>query len=217
MTRVECLNLALAKLGVGLVVSMGDATLPASQFGGILYQPTLDRVLRDFPWCFAEREIALALTGESPENAHWAFTYLLPEDCARVVAIKGATEETNQDRFRRQGRKLHCNESQAVLVYITNKIEPDDMDPDFRDAFVTLLASELAGPVIQDPRLAATLLEHYETVARPKAERNDGRENASRENAGIAVSIARSPLIRRRFAGMEPRAVQGYGDLPMPD
>lgn len=217
MTRVELLNLSLARLGVGLVVSMGDAALPASQFGGLLYQPTLDRALRDFPWCFAEREIALAETGDSPENAHFRHTYVLPSDCVRIVAIKGPTEALNAEFFRKQGRKLHCNEDAAVLVYITNLVEPDDMEPDFRDAFVTLLASELAGPLIQDPRLAASLLEHYETVARPKAERNDGRENASRENAGLAHSIARSPLIQRRFSGAMPHSVQGYGDLPMPE
>lgn len=216
MTKVEVVNLAIAKLGGSLVVTLGDSSIPGSHFGGLLYQPTLDQVLRTFPWEFATDEAALALTGATPESPHWNFTYLLPARCVRLRAILGPRPELPVDRFARRRRKIHCDVEGARASFVANDLAPDELDPDFLEAFVTLLASKLATPLLQDPRLAAAMLDHYETTALPVAKTHDARESASGENAGTARAIMTSPLVQSRLGGgMGQRA--GYGDLPMPE
>ena len=152
MTKVELVNLSLAKLGASLIVSLGDASIPESHFGELLYQSTLERVLRDFPWSFAEREAELAQLPEK-ETAKWAYSYALPSKFVRFLELIDSSGIPH-GHFHRTGMKIHCNVSPARVKYITHDLTPDDFDADFREAFVTLLASELATPLLQSPQLA---------------------------------------------------------------
>lgn len=196
MTNVEVVNLALAKLGASLILRLGDTSIPGSHFGALLYQPTLERALRDFPWSFAKREKLLAqLPAKLTER--WNYSYSLPAGFIRLLRLLDKNGRANES-FSRTGRELHCDLTPATLEFITGQIEPDDMDVDFREAFVTLLASELATPLLQSPQLAKSMMGEYLDVALPKAKAVDARETDSRENNTAYDAIARSPLVQSR-------------------
>lgn len=198
MTKTEVANLALSRLGASLIVRLGDETLPGSEQADLLYTPTLEEVLREFPWSFAEREESLAQL-PTAETEHFDYSYSLPAGCVRLLNIQTEYRENPINDFRRTGGKLHCNVSPARISYITSDLEPDDYDPDFREAFVVLLASNLAKPLLQSPQMAQALKEEYLTVSLPKAKTNDARETDSRENHGIIQSLRTSPLLASRF------------------
>ena len=188
---------------------LGDATIPASHFGEILYGPTLERVLREFPWSFATREVSLAQLPKK-ETANWDYSYALPAGFTRLLELQSDNVNLPYEQFYRTGKKLHCNVAPARLKYITTDLVPSDFDPDFREAFVALLASELATPLLQSPELAQSLKEEYLSVALPKAKTVDAREVDSRENHGPYEAIQRSPLIQSRF-------IRRGGAYPFPE
>lgn len=198
MTETEIVNLALAKLGASLIVRLGDASIPGSHFGKLLYLPTLGRVLREFHWSFATREASLAQLPER-ETAHWLYSYALPPKFVRLLELQSDHLYLPHNEFSRTGKHLHCNVSPARLKYITSDLVPDDFDADFREAFVVLLASEMATPLLQSPQLGQTLLQEYLTAALPNAKAIDARETQSRENHGPYRAIAESPLVQSRF------------------
>jgi|DEB0MinimDraft_10_1074344.scaffolds.fasta_scaffold01213_6 hypothetical protein len=198
MTKTEVANLALSRLGASLIIRLGDDTLPGSKEADLLYEPTLEEVLREFPWSFAEREADLAQLSTA-ETAHFNYSFQLPADCVRFLTLQTDYRDLPKNEFRRTGSKIHCDASTARVSYITSDLEPDDYDPDFRNAFVTLLASNLATPLLQSPNMAQALKDEYFRVALPKAKTVDGRETDAKENHGIAKSITTSPFVQARY------------------
>lgn len=212
MTETEIANLALSKLGASLIIRMGDASIPESHNAGILYQPTLERVLRDHQWSFAEREEALALL-PTAESRNWSYTYKLPANFARLVSIQSNTRGIPERNFHRTGFKLHCDVSPVFVHYIRKDVLPDEFDPDFREAFVTLLASELAKPILQSPEMKAQLFQEYTQVALPRAKATDAKETDSNENHGPYQAILNSPLNQARFGGRASTRGENYPPL----
>ena len=200
MTTVELVNLSLAKLGTSLIIRLGDAAIPGSHFGELLYQPTLERVLRDFPWSFATKEEQLAQLPTS-SSERYAYSYTLPADFVRLGELPKEGKYLRNEDFSRMGNVLNTNETPALLSYVGNKVTPDDMDPDFREAFVVLLASELATPLLQSVPHAEKFMTDYLGTALPKAKTSDARETGSSENYGPSRAIATSPLVQSRRHG----------------
>lgn len=198
MTKIDIVNLSLAKLGASLISRLGDDSLPASHFGDLLYQPTLERVLRDFPWSLATKESTLALLPVK-ETTNWDYTYALPRDCVRVLELVSGNENIPNEMFSKTGNRLHADIEDVVLKYVSSDVDPVIFDPDFREALVTILAAELANPIIQDPLKAQALMQEYTSISLPKAKAVDARETGSRENNGTFRSISQSPTVRARF------------------
>lgn len=198
MTTTEIVNLALSKLGSSLISSLGDETVPGSKHGDLLYMPMLNRILREFPWSFATREATLAQL-PAATSTDWDYSYTLPSDSVRLLKVKGTEKDSKEENFARHGNTLHAKITPVVVEYITNNIEPDDFDGDFQDAFVTLLASELAAPVKQSVQLGQAMREEYLTITLPKAKATDSREVGANENAGPYKAISKSPIIQSRF------------------
>lgn len=198
MTKTQIVNLAISKLGGSLVSSLGEPSIPGSHHGQLLYEPTLERVLREFPWDFASRETSLAQL-PTKGTINWDYSYSLPSDIARILRLQSNTEGSREEEFARTGSSLHCNISPAVLHYVSNDVEPNDFDSDFQNAFVTLLASELATPLMQSPELAAAMKAQYRDEALPQAKASDARETRSNENHGPYKAISESPMIQARF------------------
>lgn len=198
MTKTNIVNLALAKLGSSLVTRLGDASIPGSHFGELLYQPTLERVLRDFPWSFASREKSLPQMTVA-QSVEYDYSYSLPSDFIRIREIQGDVRYLKHEEFSRTGDAINTDRTPALLKYVSMDVTPDEFDPDFQEAFVVLLASELATPLLQSPQLAQTLKQEYLGTALPKAKAIDARETESKENNGPYEAIARSPLNQARF------------------
>ena len=198
MTKTEIVNLALSKLGATLIARLGDAALPGSHHGRLLYQPTLERVLRDFPWSFATREESLARLPAALVS-RYTYSFALPADFIRIGTLPETGGHIRNEDFTRAGQAIHTNKTTALLQYVHSSVEPDDFDPDFRDAFVTLLAAELATPLLQSPQLTQTLMQEYLGVSLPKAKSIDSRETESNENHGPYRAINSSPLCNSRF------------------
>lgn len=217
MTNTEIANLSMLKLGASLISSLGDAEIPGSHYAGLLFGPTRDDCLREFQWPFAEVSAFLALKATG-EHEFFEYTYQMPSDCVRIIHLLGESRWMNIEEFARQGQEVHSDKKNLKITYISNAVEPGDWDPDFREAFNVLLASRLAVPLLQAPRLKQALTEEYEAVALPKAMAAAAREVASRENSGPMKAIRRSPLNQVRWSGYadDQSRNQGFGDLPMP-
>lgn len=198
MTKAELVNLSLTKLGVSLITRLGDATIPASQYADQIYQPTLERILREYHWSFATEEVSLAMLPER-KLQNWAYSYSLPNNFIRIISLVSNAIGITHNQFKRTGNTIHTNFDPVILHYIHSDIQPGDMDPDFREAFVVLLAAELAKPLIQSDQLAKSLMEEYITIHLHKAKTSDARETESNENHGIFNSIRTSPLNAVRY------------------
>ena len=83
-TKVQICNLALSRVRAG---SIGDLTenSPQAVQCNILYDQARDHLLALHAWGFAKETRALALTGDTPNE--WTYEYTYPNDCIRLHYI----------------------------------------------------------------------------------------------------------------------------------
>ncbi len=88
----QIVNLALSHIGHTIFVdSLATEQTSEAELANLLYEPTRDFVLEDFPWPEATKYITLGLVEEEP-NDDWLFSYRYPSDCLfvrRVVTVLG--------------------------------------------------------------------------------------------------------------------------------
>lgn len=83
---VQICNLALSRLGTRATIASLDESSTEARVCKANYADCRDSLLRDFDWNFARRVDTLALRVEAPP-AGWAYTYSLPNKCARFRGI----------------------------------------------------------------------------------------------------------------------------------
>ena len=99
----------------------------------------------------------------------WGYAYQYPSDCMKPVRILtagqfatvfnapeaypgGVTALWNEEataHFKREGQMLLAHEPDAVLLYVTDIVNPNIFTPTFVSALGFLLASYLSGPIIR--------------------------------------------------------------------
>ena len=154
-SKVEIVNLALSHLAQGkeianLETEKSEEASAARRF----YDIVRDQILRDFPWPFAKRIVALGLVAENP-NSEWAFSYRYPTDCLKARRIlSGTRNDTLLSRIKYKitgdasGWLIYTDKEEAELEYIAKNDNPQFYPPDFTLAFSYLLAAFMA------PRIA---------------------------------------------------------------
>lgn len=162
---VEICNLALSHLGTYSITTLNDATQEGRKCKQH-FATARDFCLRTFPWNFAEKRAALAvLSTETAVGYEYAYAY--PADClsARLIyaAVPGVEPLdfyiTSLDDL--SGKKILCDEAEAVLIY-TAKVESAAVfDPSFTVALSYHLASVLAVPLTKDKVLMKSMLQAY--------------------------------------------------------
>ncbi len=164
-SEVEIGNLALGYVGVAHEISSLDEDSTEAEQVKRFYATTRDQVLRDFPWPFARRYVALALVAEDP-NDDWAYSYRYPTDCVRALRlVDGHRIQTTRIPWEvasdDAGRLILTDQAEAVLRYIKRIEDPEQFDASFVEALAWRLGSKLAIPLSRSAKERDYALERY--------------------------------------------------------
>lgn len=169
-SEVEICNLALSEIRAGSINSLDEASLAAQQCK-LKYAFARDMLLRDAPWQFAHKLVALAETTD--ELFNWARVYQYPSDCLQINRLVLNIREVESggelvaSRLRVQGfpipdlndqvkyelfniddnRVIAANEKELRADYRARISDPNLFDSQFTQALVYLLSSQLAIPI----------------------------------------------------------------------
>jgi hypothetical protein len=143
----EIANLAISHLGVAKEIA--DLETEDSEEANTcrrFYTTALEATLRDLPWPFATKFIALALVEEDPTD-EWDYSYRYPADCLKVRRIlSGIRNDTRQSRAPYKisqdgsGRLILTDQQNAEIEYTVNETDEQKYPADFVLAFSFRLA-----------------------------------------------------------------------------
>lgn len=155
-------------------------------------------VLRDYPWPFAERIVALALVEESP-NSEWGYSYRYPSDCLSARRILSGVRNDTMDTVVKkklgqdsEGRLIFTDKEDAELEYTCREKDTSKYPPDFQLA-VSLLLAHFIAPMLtrgDKERLGDKAYQRYLLIV--------GRARANAANEETSDSQPDSELIRGR-------------------
>jgi hypothetical protein len=214
MTKTDVCNLALAKIGERSITSIDNPNDKNAREAKLHYGQVRDEVLRAHLWSFALQSVVIeaeATTEElTAELAGWDHGFLLPADFLKLEKITG--DGRKLDKFRMQritaGRALLADAEELTLHYVARLDDPDEYDPLFTAALVTLLASRLARAITGSEQLEGSLLQRYEAVDLPAARSADGHDSHSNENHPLDEILAGALSGQRGDLLEEPIFVQ---------
>lgn len=168
-STIDICNLALMRIGQrGNLASIdpSESGSPLSEACNNFFDIVKNDFLEAFPWSFAVRRAALSKLAAAPLG--YSAAYRLPSDCIRVVQLLYSQEDAGYiDRLvhRCAQRRLDQAEWDVELVdgipalltdaapdavrYISTKADVNRFSPLAADALSWLLASHLAGYVLQ--------------------------------------------------------------------
>lgn len=162
VTTTDVCNLALSALACPNILSMDEASNQAVQCR-TYYEHTRRKLLRAFPWGFAQREGKLALLDTTVPD--FSYVYAYPAECYLVRFVYDedharCKEERPQD-FRvfavSDNRKGIASDAQdAWATYTADIKDPAMMSDAFLDAFYHALASALAMPLVNNASMQQT-------------------------------------------------------------
>lgn len=166
MNTIDLCNLSLALVGVDRGIESLDDDEPAARYCRRLYPQVRGLMLRDHPWRWASRRVALAaMTDTVPE---WEYVYGYPSDCVKLLAVED--EQPDQAiQYEHEVRSLGgslvavcCDVYQAYARYTMDVTDANLFDPAFVEALTSSLAAKLAISLTGDRQLAGALLQQYE-------------------------------------------------------
>lgn len=147
-TDVEICNSALRKLGVATITALSDDTDGARACNG-QYDKIRDRLLREHPWNFAVKRVALVLTVNTPAFGY-TYEFSLPSDCLRILET-----DPEDSEWQREGATVVSNDSVLSVRYIAKITDVTKFDTGFAE----LLALELAHDICYTLTVSNTLKE----------------------------------------------------------
>lgn len=153
-TRIA--NVALTHIGVSkMLTNYCTQNSTEAQVVRALYEDSVRKVLRDFPWPFATKYATLGLVAAQPANADWTYAYRMPTDCVferRLVVDRDRAVDPTPPPFMLSsdstGGLILTNEPDAVLCYTCRPVcVAFAGDTLFREALGWHLAGALAPPL----------------------------------------------------------------------
>lgn len=130
-------NRALQLLGATRITSLADTNSKSARECSVAYEPLRDALLRRYPWVFAITRAQLAEDVATPSFG-FAHQYTLPTDCMRVLPNSDATND-----WVIEGRKILTDWAAPLNIrYVKKIVDPNEMDPLFREVLSTRIAEE---------------------------------------------------------------------------
>lgn len=189
---VQICNLALSHLGAAAISSLTEKSAEGIACD-LHYETCRDAVLRDYPWNFATKRIAMAPLDDTPP-AGWSLVYSLPTDCllAREIVNSLGTDPIKfaiESNAGGSARVLLTDESQAVLIYTASVGEVTMFDPLFVEALSWKLASMICMPLTRDRNIMQMAQTMYlNTIAlAQRADANEGEPETPAEAEWIVA------------------------------
>ena len=153
-SQVDIYNLALARVGHTQLVASTEEGSNEALLCNVFYEQSRDFILREFPWRFAKRRTALALTAEQPTEV-WGYCYVLPPDCLKVRSL--ATPGVRNPRVDQKvpfevsnldgAMVIYTDMEEAELIYTYRVTDTTLFDPTFTSAIAFHMAAELGLPL----------------------------------------------------------------------
>lgn len=186
-----------------------------------------DRLLQSYAWVFARKTETPAQLSESVPG--WRYTYLLPEDCVRVIAVIGQDKRADWNmestcrniseysdtveltEYETAGRELYANRDVVYVRYTARIDDSTKWASMFTEAFVILLAIEIAFNVVGDKNIIVLLEQRLSRII--EAAKMNG---AIREETRLPVQreSRRSGGVNRHYLDYSgiPTLPCGYGE-----
>lgn len=169
--KVGLCNAALALLGDDKIDALTDTT-DRAKLCSRLYDPTRDAVLRAHLWKCCKKRAVLSPAIDAPAF-EWAYQFLIPADCIRVISID---QEGYITPFKIEGRYILANTNVANCRYIFNNDDPTSYSGGLVDVMVYALAKALAYPITHSAAMRDSIGTEY-TRALVQARAADGQED----------------------------------------
>ena len=167
---VQIVNLALTGIGAARILSLDDDQETARKCKAV-YELIRYEVLASYPWKFALKKRALALLATAPLFGY-TNAFQIPSDCLRIIAT-----DIDPTKWSREGDTIVTDESSIMIQYIYRITDPTKFSAGFVAALSARLEAELAYPVSNNEKLAASKFEVYSKIKLPLAKSLDAQEN----------------------------------------
>lgn len=155
-TKTKISNLALSHLGSSKTIANFETEQSAEAKACREYFDTcVEEVMTGFPWPFASKIAALALTtGTQPPSTEWGYAYKYPVDCLNIRRILSGIRNDDKDtevKYRvfgdNDGKEVHTDKEDAEMEYTVRITDPARFSADFAMAMSFLLAAYIAARV----------------------------------------------------------------------
>ena len=204
---VDLANGALSLIGADAVVSSIDPPDTSVEAGHCarFFAVARRSIIEKGSWSFTKTRRALSLLSTNP-STRWTFAYSLPSDCIRPLRVltAGATtvfqlynpnigvlpNEEDCAPYELEGSTLLTNEENAELIYLRDVSDTSVFTPSFDEAFMMLLASYIAGPIIKG-REGTTVAAEWRKMAFDSAASGAALDaNSSSRSNDVALPVA---------------------------
>jgi hypothetical protein len=167
-SKIEIINRALIKLGADPITSLSDDN-KRSKVANIVFEGVLKELLRSHPWNFAVSKAQLASNVATPSFGFY-YSYPLPSDCLRVLAIDGGVDE-----FKIENGNLLTDSFTADILYIKFIDDPNLFDSSFSSLLTIKLAMEMCYSITGSTSLLGALMDEFARAKR-EAKQIDAQE-----------------------------------------
>ncbi len=193
---VDVCNTALKRLGADAIVDFTEGSSRASLCSQ-LYQPTVDRILREAEWNFAQFRVALALLATVPAFGY-QHQYRLPTQplCLKVNETdpSDATydiENTMDGTGAVTGRVIVTDETQLNIRYTGRVTDVTMWDSSFTDAVAMDLAAHMAYPLTENSAMAKQVAQEAQNALQ-HARSVDSQEGSTKQaDINILIDVRR--------------------------
>ena len=160
-TKIEIINMALISLRSNAIELPLEDTENGIKMDAI-YDIVLKSMLREHPWSFAKKEVALALVSGVPGTPileDYTYIFALPTYPDFLKLLKTSVEPDYSHKIK--GIYLYSNASAVSIEYVYFNDDPTTYDAEFTDAFAARLAAELCFSITADKDLVKVKWQEY--------------------------------------------------------
>ena len=158
--NVEIANQSLSNIGVSDYIESLTEDSNEAEKCNLFFHSVRKRLLRQFNWPFAKRQVALVLSDETVTG--WNYCYVYPADCinARKIVNNTARNPNRNQKIQFKvfanaagtGRLICTDQADAVLEYTVDITDPTMFDELFDETFGWCLSDKIAGPLKVDAK-----------------------------------------------------------------
>lgn len=195
MNTIDLCNAALALVGVDRGIESLDDDEPAARYCKRLYPQIRAAYMREHPWRWAQRRVALAALTDTVYGFDYVYAY--PSDCAKFLSVEDQ-EPDKAIQYPFEVRALTgnsvavcCDVYQAYGRYTKDVEDANLFDASFGEALSARIAARLAVSLTGDRQLAGALMAEADRLL-GRAKFLDASEGFAEPNIGSRYIEART-------------------------
>lgn len=194
--ETEVANLALSLLGEARIDDIDSGTDKVSVECRLGFATVRQALLREHPWNFAGKRIAVDADATAPAF-EWLYRYALPSDFIAVRDINGRPPTATVRDWELEGAWILTDSTTCNLRYTFDQIDPSAWDSLFLEVFCLRLAARVANAVTGSRTTGAEMLQLADSKFGPTAKKKDAQEGREPR----VLDWTESDAIRARFQG----------------